>query len=132
MMNPISQITKTIFPELANPRHIPQVMDSYPYLSDTQVKIRVIELVSSIFEDEMGEQFNQARLRRFLTDNRNNLFNMVEELMTEYVDQDDDVSEEDIDQEEIELIDELLRNAIINIFDDFIDIQVWINAQARP
>ena len=132
MMNPISEIAMTIFPELANPRHTPRVMETYPYLPDTQVKIRVIELVSSIFEDEMGAQFNQARLRRFLTDNRNNLFNMVEELMTEHVDQDDDVSEEDIDEEEIELIDELLRNAIINIFDDFIDIQVWINAQAHP
>jgi predicted transcriptional regulator len=130
MANLISQNTITIFPELANPNHFPRVMETYPYLSDTQVKIRVIEIVSSIFEDEMHERFTQTKLIRFLNYNRNNLFNIVEELMTKYVDQDNDVSYEEIDEEEIELIDELLRNAIINIFDDFINIRDWIYREA--
>ena len=129
-MNPIiSEITMTIFPELANPQHTPQVMGIYPYLSDTQVKNKVIEVLSAIFEEEMGDQFTQAKLRRFLTDNRRNLINLVEELMIEY-----DMPDEDEDEDEFDeiLVDQLLCEAVIDNFVDFIDIQDWIDAQARP
>jgi hypothetical protein len=128
MMNPISQITMTIFPELANPLHTPRVMSGFPYFSDTQVKNRVIELVSGMFEDEMDERFTQEKLLRFLRENQNNLFNMVEELMTEYDSSEDSDSEDEMQVD----LERILGEAIMDIFDENLDLYAWIEANERP
>jgi len=125
-MNPINEITMTIFPELANHHHIPQVMQFYPYFSDTQVKIRVIELVSGMFEDEMFDRFTEAKLRRFLTDNRENLCNLVEDTM-----QDEGYEPEPEEQDEEDL-DRLLGEWIMDSFNQHIDIEAWIEHQDSP
>ena len=123
-MNPISQITMTIFPELANPLHTPRVMSGFPYLTDTQVKNRLIELVSGMFEDEMYERFTQEKLLRFLSENQNNLFSMVDDIMTEY-----DLPTEDDSEDEIYAdLDRILGDAIMDIFDENIDLNGWIEA----
>lgn len=115
---PISEITMTIFPELTNPiDNPPLVMSCYPYFSDTEVKVRVIELVSGMFEDSMGELFSLSKLRRFLTDNRNNFYNMVEDTMQEY----NYDLEEDTDR--------LLGELIMDMFNEYIDIEDWIEIQ---
>lgn len=81
---PVSEIAMTIFPELVNPiDNPPRVMSVYPYFSERQVKIRLIEMVSGMFEVQMADMFTQAKLRRFLIDNRNKLFELVEELLQE-------------------------------------------------
>ena len=128
MMNPISQITMTIFPELANPQHIHRVMSSFPYFSDTQVKNRVIELVSGMFEDEMDERFTQEKLLRFLRENQNNLFNMVDDIMTEYDSSEDSDSEDEMQAD----LDRILGDAIMDIFDENLDLYGWIQENERP
>ena len=128
MMNPISQITMTIFPELANPLHTPRVMSGFPYFSDTQVKSRVVELVSGMFEDEMDERFTEEKLLQFLRENQNNLFNMVDDIMTEY-----DLPTEDDSEDEIQAdLDRILGEAIMDIFDENLDLYAWIEANERP
>ena len=122
--NIINQIAMTIFPELANPPQ--RVMGIFPYLSDTHVKTRVVEFISYDFEDYMGNNFHENRLRRFLNDNRNNINDMVNELMTEY----DDYQPNEVVNPEI--VERLLRNGMIYVYDAFIDIQAWNDAQARP
>ena len=128
-MNPMNENMMTIFPELANPQHSPRVMRIFPYLSDSQIKIRVLEIVSCMFEDKMGERFTQSKLKRFLIDNQNNLYNMVEELMTEYDVEIEDVEDDEDIEEEVDL---LLCEAILDVVSDFINIRDWIDAQARP
>ena len=82
---------------------------------------RVVELVSGMFQQEMNEwnqTQNQDKLELFLRDNKTNINNMVEDLMKEP----DELIEED---------DHFLGRCIMDIFDEHINIEVWISKQAQ-
>ena len=127
MNNNIVEIAMTIFPELGNPNYVPRVMGIFPYLSDTQVKTKVVEFVYDRLVEEMGNNFHENRLRRFLNENRDDIFDMVEELMTEYPDIYQ--PEENIGNE---IVERLLSNYIVECFSHFIDMDGWIQAQPQP
>ena len=116
----VNQMVMTIFPELAYP---PRVMGVFPYFSDIQVKTRVIQLVSGVFEMELDENFTEAKLYRFLRDNRTNIRNMVEDIMEE---------DDGYEPEEAVDTDQALGEFIMDIFDDHIDIHRWVREQASP
>lgn len=69
---------------------------------------RVVELTSCMFRQEINTNFTQDKLELFLRDNKTNINNIVEELMK--------------DPEELE-------KCIMDIFDEHINIEVWISRQ---
>ena len=72
---------------------------------------RVVEMVSDMFRQEMN-YWN----KNFTQDNKTNINNMVEDLMKE--------SDELIEEDE-----HFLGRCIMDIFDDYINIEVWISKQ---
>lgn len=81
---------------------------------------RVVELISGMFQQEMNDwnqNFTQDKLELFLRDNKSNINNMVEDLMEDP----DELIEED---------EHFLGRYIMDIFDDHINIEVWISKQA--
>ena len=82
---------------------------------------RVVELVSGMFKEEMNDwnnNFTQDKLELFLIDNKTNINNMVEDLMQEA----DELIAED---------EHFLGRCIMDIFDEHINIEVWISKQKQ-
>ena len=111
--NLMSEIAMTIFPELANPIDPPQT-----YFSDNHIKIRVIEIVSFLFEEKMGERFNHAQLGVFLTDKREEFYDMFGDLIAYY---------NNYEPHQEENTDKILKDSIMENIDGYIgDIEEWI------
>ena len=113
-MNNISEIAMTIFPEVANPIDPPQT-----YFSDAHIKIRVIEVVSRVFEEKMGELFNRDQLLVFLNSKREEIRDdMVGDLIAHY---------SHYEPEEEENTEQNLEDCIMENIDGYIgDIDEWI------
>jgi len=79
MNNIVNEIAMTIFPELQNPIDPPQT-----YFSENQIKIRAIELVSDLFREKMGDRFNKGQLIVFLTDKKEDFYDMFGDLIAHY------------------------------------------------
>jgi len=111
-MTDINNISMTIFPELNNHIDPPRT-----YFSDNQIKIKVIELVSLLFEEKMGELFNQGQLLVFLNYKKQELSEMVRDLILYY---------NNYEPNEEENTDKNLEDSIIENIDYIGNIEEWI------
>ena len=107
-----------LFPELSKPPK--RVMKKYPFFSDKQIKIRIIEIISDFFDEDLGERFND-KFELFLNDNRKKIDEMVKFLM----------QKRDYDDDNVDpiFLDELLETVIVDNFDSFFDIDAWFQEQ---
>jgi hypothetical protein len=76
--------------------------------------------------EEMGNNFHENKLRRFLNENRNDIYDMVEELFTEYPDIYEPEPGENFN------VERLIQLAIVECYYHFIDMDGWIQEQAQP
>ena len=114
----VEEIAMPLFPELSKPPK--RVMKKYPFFSDKQIKIRIIEIISDFFDEDLGERFND-KFELFLNDNRKKIDEMVKFLM----------QKRDYDDDNVDpiFLDELLENIIVDNFDSFFDIDAWFEEQ---
>jgi hypothetical protein len=114
----VEEIAMPLFPELSKPSK--RVMKKYPVFSDKQIKIRLIEIISDFFDEDLGERFND-KFELFLNDNRKKIDEMVKFLM----------QKRDYDDDNVDpiFLDELLENVIVDNFDSFFDIDAWFQEQ---
>ena len=101
-------------------QHMDMTNENYlSWYRENVVLKRVVEMVSDMFRQEMNDwnkNFTQEKLEMFLRDNKTNINNMVEDLMKE--------SDELIEEDE-----HFLGRCIMDIFDEHINIEVWISKQ---
>lgn len=101
-------------------QHMDMTNENYlSWYRENVVLKRVVEMVSDMFRQEMNDwnkNVTQEKLEMFLSDNKTNINNMVEDLMKE--------SDELIEEDE-----HFLGRCIMDIFDEHINIEVWISKQ---
>ena len=102
-------------------QHMDMTNENYlSWYRENVVLKRVVEMVSDMFRQEEINDWNknvtQEKLEMFLSDNKTNINNMVEDLMKE--------SDELIEEDE-----HFLGRCIMDIFDEHINIEVWISKQ---